>query len=168
MEIRRLISADLDSYFRNRLRALQNSPSAFLTTLEEEKERGKSHFAETLAHQANEKVILGAIEDGDVVGTIGLFQESRPKLIHKAAIWGMYVDVDSRTKGVGGKLLDLAIQHARNRMKVAAVYLSVEFKNIAAKRLYESRGFKVWGTEPRAMAAGGVFFEEDHMVLLLD
>lgn len=167
MEIRRLTSTDLDSYFANRLRALQNSPSAFLTTYAEEKERGNSHFANTLAYTGNDKAIFGAVEAGEVVGTIGLFQESRPKLAHKAVIWGMYVDTDKRKSGLGGQLVDLAVQHARNQMQVAGIYLSVESKNIPAKRLYESKGFKVWGTEPKAMAADGAFFDEDHMVLLL-
>lgn len=166
MEVRRLVSEDLDSYFENRLRALQNSPSAFLTTFVEEKERGSSHFANTLAHKGNEKVIFGAVENGTVVGTLGLFQETRPKLTHKAVIWGMYVDADKRKSGVGKRLVELAIQHARDHMRVAGIYLTVESNNFPAKRLYESKGFKIWGTEPKAMAAGESFFDEDHMVLL--
>ena len=167
MDIRRLGPADLDSYYENRLRALQNSPSAFLTTYAEEKERGNAHFASTLAHQGIDKVIFGAVENGRVTGTIGLFQETRPKLVHKAVIWGMYVDTDKRSLGIGSKLLDQAIEHARTRMKVVGIYLSVEIKNLPAKRLYETKGFKVWGTEPKAMSASGEFFDEDHMVLLL-
>jgi RimJ/RimL family protein N-acetyltransferase len=167
MEIRRLFLSDLDSYFENRLRALQDSPSAFLTTYEEERERGNSHFAKTLAYSGNERVIFGAVDSGHVVATLGLFLENRPKIAHKAGIWGMFVDKDKRNLGLGGKLLDLAIQHARTEMRASGIYLSVEAKNISAKKLYESRGFRIWGTEPNAMSANNEFFDEDHMVLLL-
>lgn len=165
MEFRRLSSKDLNSYFANRLRALKNSPSAFLTTYEEEKARGNSHFAETLARQDTENLIFGALKDGSVVGTIGIFREERPKISHKAMIWGMYVDTDWRKNGIGGQLVDLALKFAKNDMKVQLVQLSVEATNTGAKRLYESRGFKTWGVEPKAMKSGDDFFDEIHMYL---
>lgn len=168
MEFRRLAKADVDNYFENRLRALQNAPSAFLTTYEEEKSRGSAHFERTLLHTGNERVIFGAVDNGTVVGAIGLFKEDRPKLNHKATIWGMYVDVGQRGKGVGAKLLDIVIQFAREQMKVATVSLSVESNNLPAKALYASRNFKGWGTEPLAMrSADGEYFSEDHMSLVL-
>ncbi|MGZ3694940.1 MAG: N-acetyltransferase family protein [Bdellovibrionota bacterium] len=167
MEFRRLIASDTDSYFENRLRALEHAPSAFLTTLEEEKARGNEHFAKTLAHTGNERAIFGALQSGKVIGTVGIVQESRPKLRHKAVIWGMYVDLGHRKCGVGAKILDLAIQFAKEEMQVALLYLSVEAENDGARRLYESRGFKVWGTEPRAMFFDNKFWDEQHMILNL-
>ncbi|MGE3974424.1 MAG: GNAT family N-acetyltransferase [Bdellovibrionales bacterium] len=167
MELRRLTSKDLDSYFANRLRALQNAPSAFLTTYEEEKAGGNVFFKETLAHDGNQKAIFGAVVDGVVVGTIGIYREERPKVSHKAMIWGMYVDTKHRNKKIAGKLLDLAIDFAKNDMKVEVVGLSVESGNESAKQLYESRGFKTWGVEPKAMKSGTDFFDEVHMVLYL-
>ncbi len=167
MELRRLIESDLESYFANRLRALQNAPSAFLTTFEEEKKRGNAHFKNTLSHLGNDKAIFGAVNEGKIVATIGIFREDRPKLLHKAMIWGMYVDVDYRRGGTGAKLLDLAIHFAKNEMKAASIQLSVESTNHSARKLYESRGFKVWGTEPKAMFFDSQYFNEDHMVLEL-
>ena len=168
MEYRRLNVNDLVKYFENRLRALKNSPSAFLTTFDEEVSRGTDHFKKTLEHVGNDRVIFGALSNNEIIGTIGLFREERPKISHKAKIWGMYVDVKYRKAGVGKTLLDNAIKHAREKMKVSAIYLSVEAKNQAAKYLYETKGFKCWGTEPMAMSADGEFFDEDHMVLQLN
>lgn len=167
MEFRRLTKSDLDAYFANRLRALEHSPSAFLTTLEEEKARGHAHFEKTLAHDGSDRAIFGAVSNGTALGTVGIFREERPKTRHKSMIWGMYVDLDQRNKGIGGKILDLAIQFARNEMKVDAIYLSVEAANGEARRLYESRGFRVWGTEPKAMRFENKFWDEHHMVLEL-
>jgi RimJ/RimL family protein N-acetyltransferase len=167
MEFRRLVSQDLDAYFANRLRALEYAPSAFLTTLEEEKARGNAHFAKTLSHDGHDRAIFGAMANGLAVGTVGIFRESRPKVIHKSMIWGMYVDTDHRKSGVGGKILDLAIRFAREEMNVTTVNLSLETNNFGARQLYESRGFRVWGTEPKAMHFENKFWDEHHMVLEL-
>jgi RimJ/RimL family protein N-acetyltransferase len=146
---------------------LEHSPSAFLTTLEEEKARGNSHFEKTLSHEGNEKAIFGAVAEGKVLGTVGIIRGDRPKTLHKAMIWGMYVDINHRNRGIGGEILDLAIHFARKEMNVIAIYLSVEAANQQARKLYESRGFKVWGTEPKAMQFENKFWDEHHMVLEL-
>lgn len=166
MEYRRLNPKDIDSYFSNRLRALKNSPNAFLSTYEEEVSTGNSHFLKTLENSGEANLIFGAIDNGAVVGTIGIYQEDRPKLKHKAQIWGMYVDEAFRKTGVGKRLLDLAIDHAKLKMKVDGIYLSLEADNYSARSLYESRGFKCWGTEPKAMKLDGHFFDEHHMALM--
>ena len=64
-------------------------------------------------------------------------------------------------------LVDAAVRHAREQMGVAAVYLSLESGNDAARRLYESRGFVRWGTEPLAMGLDGDWRDQDHMVLIV-
>jgi ribosomal protein S18 acetylase RimI-like enzyme len=167
MQLRRLLHSDLNSYYANRLRALQDSPSAFLTTFEEERARGSALFETTLAHTGGEKAIFGAIAKEGIVGTIGILRQERSKTSHKALIWGMYVDGTHRGNGIGGKLLDMAIQFAIKEMTATAVYLSVESNNQIAKRLYESRGFQCWGVEPFAMQNGLSYSDEDHMVLKL-
>jgi len=167
MELRRLTQRDLNSYFENRLRALQNAPTAFLTTYVEEKARGSNHFSRSICHEGNERAIFGAVNNEIIIGAVGIYKEDRPKTNHKAIVWGMYVDEGQRNQGLGGRLLDLAIQFAKNQMNVSGIYLSVESANSSAKNLYLSKGFAIWGTEPRAMTHEGQFYDEHHMVLLL-
>ena len=167
MEYRRLREADLNSYYNHRLEALREAPTAFLTTYDEEVTRGNSHFAATLTHEGNDRVIFGAFSGKALMGSIGVVHEDRPKTYHKAAIWGMYVDAEARGKGVGGRLLDMAIEHVRLSGRAAAIYLSVEASNKAALKLYESKGFRSWGTEPLAMRFEGRDFDECHMILKL-
>lgn len=166
MEYRRLNPKDLDSFFKIRLRALKNSPNAFLSTYEEEILQGSKYFLRTLENSDELNLIFGAINNGAVVGTIGIYQEDRPKLKHKAQIWGMYVEDSFRKSGVGKRLLDMAIEHAKLKMKVNGVYLSLEADNDSALSLYESKGFKCWGTEPKAMKHDEKFFDEHHMALI--
>lgn len=168
MEYRRLIHSDLDSYYENRLRAVEAHPTAFLTTVEETRLNGKAHFLNTLAFAGNERAIFGAVNEGKVVGAVGIFQEERPKLIHKAQLWGMHVDAEFRNRGVGDQIMRLLVRHAKEKLKVVSVGLTVESGNAFAIRLYEQFGFKKWGVEPKAMIIDGKYYDEDHMVLLFE
>jgi RimJ/RimL family protein N-acetyltransferase len=166
MELRRLVSKDLMAYMKSRLFALKESPSAFLVTWEEEAQRGTAHFEATLSHEGADRAIFAAIVDDEVVGTVGVFQENRVKTRHKAVIWGMYVSPKYRRQGLGGKLVDMAVSFARDEIKAGAVFLSVETANESAKKLYRSKGFQHWGTEPRAFMVEGKYLSDDHMALL--
>jgi len=157
-------------FWECRLRALKQAPTAFLVTLDEEKAQGPSRFEKTLTHEGNEHSLFGAIVDEPsrkIVATSGIFHEEKTKLRHKATIYGFFVDEDQRGKGVGGKLLDLTIQFAREEMKVSTIYLNVESTNLPAIKLYESRDFKMWGTEPKSEKEGDKFFDTSHMTLIL-
>ncbi len=167
MEVRRLIPADIDAFFAIRLRALGIAPTAFNTTLEEDQRSGPSRFMATLADESNTKAIFGAVIDDKIVAILAILQEERSQTRHKASISSVFVDVDHRRKGLATQLLDVAIHFAQNEMLVSAIYLSVESKNSSAITLYESRGFKIWGIEPRAMLRDGVFYDQAQMVLVL-
>lgn len=168
MEYRRLIHTDLDSYYENRLRAVEAHPTAFLTTVEETRLNGKAHFLNTLALAGHERAIFGALNEGKVVGAVGIFQQERPKLVHKAQLWGMNVDPEFRNRGVGENIMRLLVRHAKEKLKVVSINLTVESNNIFAIRLYEQFGFKKWGVEPKAMIVDGKYYDEDHMTLLLE
>ena len=167
MELRRLIESDLDSYYASRLQAMASAPTAFLTSIEEERAQGPSRFAVSLDANQDEQAIFGAVDKGRVVGSVGLLRQTKARTAHKAWLWGVFVDSEYRAQGLAGKLIDLAIQHAREKLGVKAIYLSVESTNRAARKLYESRGFRVWGVEPMAMFDGERFYDDDHMVLNL-
>lgn len=166
MEIRRLRKDDLEAAYALRLHALEHAPNAFLVTLAEERERGSDGFAEILERRDEDHVILGAFEEEALVGSVGVFRSDRTKIRHRALVWGMYVLPDTRGSGVGGRLIDRAIEHARS-LGLESLHLSIENGNEAARRLYESRGFEAWGIEPRAMRADGEYVDEAHMRLAL-
>ncbi len=137
-----------------------------LATYEEEQVGGLLNFQKVLAENSEDNVLFGAVVKRKVVGLAGMYVSQQSKLKHKGNIWGMYLDPEYRGRGAGRQLLELCISHAKNQF-LSCIYLSVESDNFAAKGLYESSGFKVWGTEPRAMSVAKQFFAEDHMTLLL-
>jgi ribosomal protein S18 acetylase RimI-like enzyme len=95
---------------------------------------------------------------------VGVFKAAKLKQRHKAMIWGMYVQPRYRRGGVGRALLSAAIEQART-WSVDQLQLSVTDSGTAAKHLYETAGFRIWGTEPRALHWNGRFVTEHHLTL---
>jgi ribosomal protein S18 acetylase RimI-like enzyme len=80
----------------------------------------------------------------------------------------MYVIPEARGQGVGKKLMEAVLEEADAMLGVEQVLLTVTSHNDAAKRLYVSTGFKVWGREPRALRLpDGRYVDEEHMIRFL-
>lgn len=161
--IRRLIVEDASALVALRREALETEPLAFAASqaddiaLRIETVRG---FLETTDTQA----VYGAYDGPDLVGMIGLVKATKLKQRHKAMIWGMYVQSRYRREGLGRALLNNAIEQART-WSVDQLQLSVAETATSAKHLYEAAGFRVWGTEPRALHWNGQFATEHHLAL---
>jgi ribosomal protein S18 acetylase RimI-like enzyme len=165
MTIQRLGPEHLAELYANRLRSLKETPSAFLVSYDEEMMKGSRRFLETLSHQGPEKLFVGALENGKVIGHLALFQGDLKSTAHTAQIYGMCVDKGFQGQGIGGKILDFALAHAKNEMKVLSVSLAYETSNKPAQKLYESRGFKVWGLRTKIKKIGDTFYDESFMTL---
>lgn len=118
-----------------------------------------------LQSNGSDEVIFGAFEKDVLVGVVGVLRTLRPKTQHRATVWGMYVNAAHQGQGIGGKLLDIAILHAKKEMRAQTVSLTVESSNLSAVRLYESKSFRSWGREPKALFFDGQFFDEINMTL---
>ncbi|GHD69150.1 GNAT family N-acetyltransferase [Jeongeupia chitinilytica] len=164
--IRRLIPADAPRYQALRLAALRDTPSAFGSSYEAEKDTPVATIEARLA-PAPDRGLFGAF-DGDVlVGTAGLARESMTKLRHKAILWGMYVAPGYRQRGLAGALVHEAVALAKSVDDLRQINLSVNAGNTAALRLYEAAGFRRYGHEPDALLVDGEFHDEILMRLAL-
>ncbi|HEY7358830.1 MAG TPA: GNAT family N-acetyltransferase, partial [Ktedonobacterales bacterium] len=67
----------------------------------------------------------------------------------------------------GKALVAEAIAQARTIPGLEQLLLAVVTTNTAARRLYQSLGFEVYGTEPRAMKQGDQYWDEELMILRL-
>ncbi|MBY0377838.1 MAG: GNAT family N-acetyltransferase, partial [Gammaproteobacteria bacterium] len=54
--------------------------------------------------------------------------------------------------------------HAGN-LGLTQLHLTPISSNLAALQLYQKLGFEIYGTEPRALRMGDIFFDEHLMVL---
>jgi ribosomal-protein-alanine N-acetyltransferase len=77
-------------------------------------------------------------------------------------IGNVAVDHAYRSQGIGGRLLEAALDAARSR-SVEAVYLEVRESNVAAQRMYARRGFSRVGRRRRYYRRP----EEDALILRL-
>ena len=162
-EIRILTAEDAEQSVALRKQMLLDLPSAF-TASPEDDSGSKVHIVKERLASGPENIQIGAFAP-ELIGSVGMFRETKLKIRHQLYIWGMYVAPDFRKQGLGAALIQAAIEHGRGLDGVVQVQLSVSEKAKEAQSLYESLGFRRWGTEPRAVCVKGELFDEHHMVL---
>lgn len=124
-------------------------------------------FRQRLRQPHAETFYLGAFEEESLVGMVGFFRENGLKGQHKGYIISMYTAPEQRGRGVGKALVAEAIVQARAIPGIEQLHLAVVTTNTAARQLYQSLGFEVYGLEPRALKQGEQYWDEELMVLRL-
>ena len=161
---RRLNNEDAPALISLRHEALEAEPLAFEASLADGGITLSIDSVERMIDDHDLQAIFGSFNGRDLVGMLGLYRTNKIKTQHKAMIWGMYVKPDQRNKGAGRALLTAAIKHASS-WAVDQVQLSVSDAAPAARHLYESHGFTLWGHERRALCWNERFVDEYHLSL---
>ena len=165
MNIRILKESDAHIYQELRLDALKMNPESFGSTYERE----AGFTLETVMERikpTKDKYIMGAFDPkGSLVGIVTFIRENDTKNRHKGNVFGMYIAPHSRGQGLGKVLMKELISKAKNCDGLEQINLTVVSNNDHAKNLYQSLGFKVYGTERNALKDQGHYFDEDLMVL---
>jgi ribosomal protein S18 acetylase RimI-like enzyme len=165
VNVRQLVPADAAEVFALRRSALIDAPLAFLSSPEDDLAQSVE-ITKDLLDRAPDSIVFGA-ESGQLVGMLGVYRAQPAKAAHKANVWGMYVVPEHRGRGIGRDLLRSGLAHARSLSGIASVHLSVAETAKAARHLYETEGFSVWGAEPDAIRHDRDAVTEYHMRLVL-
>jgi ribosomal protein S18 acetylase RimI-like enzyme len=164
MPIARLQPAHAAVYRNLMLEAYDRHPDAFTASVDERGGLPLAWWEARVAASAEAReLVLGAFEGGELAGVAGLAFETRPKLRHKASLFGMYVRPAARHLGLGAQLVQAVVDQAAARPGIRLVQLTVSDGNTAARALYERCGFTAFGTEPMAMALGDGYVAKVHM-----
>lgn len=160
----RLTPADAERYALLRRHMLEAEPWAFSSSPEDD--RVLADPGATLADPLN--LIVGiAAADEALVAAAGLRWNDRRKFVHRAMIWGVFVEPAHRGQGFGRAVVAALVDAARARPGLDYVDLTVSARSPEALALYQSLGFVTWGRELEATEIEGQRFDELHMSLRL-
>lgn len=106
-----------------------------------------------------------AVKSKTVIGWADISPFPRPRLSHRGRL-GMGIIPSERGKGLGSKLLQAALDHAKTT-KLEKVELSVYTFNDSAIRLYRKCGFTDIGTIRQYRKMDGRYFDSLEMELFL-
>lgn len=165
MEIRQLEAHDAEAFRNLRLRALKEHPEAFIASYEEELFTPVEDVAERLRLSTPGDFYLGAFVEGRLVGMAHFDRQKGRKVEHRAYIGEMYVPPEQRGLGIGKRLLERLVEHARTLPALEEVGLWVIIGNERAQLLYEAAGFETFCIEPRAFKIDGRYYDAAGMIL---
>jgi len=172
IEIRKLNAEDAQSFWQLRREGLELEPQAFTESVEEHRKITVDEVARRLSGTAADgNFVLGAFAQvnntGQLVGMAGFFQRQGPKIRHRGLIWGVYVQSEWRSHGVGRLLLAEVLRLARTIPGLEQIHLAVGTDQAAARRLYASLGFESYGRDVHALKLDDGYVDEEMMLLRL-
>ena len=160
--VRRLTRGDAAAFHALRLESFARHPLQFRYAPGDEESLSLDAVAARLASEH----VVGAFVDGALAGIGGFTRYAGAKLRHKGLLWGMYVRQEARGLGLGDRIVEAILEHARGR--VETLQLTVMAENGNAIRLYERWGFVRYGTEAAAVKVDGVYLDELLMARRMD
>ncbi|TVT27736.1 GNAT family N-acetyltransferase [Salinicoccus cyprini] len=164
MNIRMLDTEDAGQYQLLRLEGLKTDPSAFGSTYEREVGFSLEDFEQRIAPSENQ-LTVGGFDEMRLVCTASFTRSQEPKSKHKGSLVAMYCKSSYRGTGIAKEVVRHLLDRVRELKGIEMINLAVVTENTRATAFYESFGFEIYGTEPKAMFDGKKYYDENKMAL---
>ncbi|WP_407316541.1 GNAT family N-acetyltransferase [Pseudomonas sp. nanlin1] len=162
--IQRLTRHHASAYRALMLEAYRLHADAFTSTVSERETLPMGWWERRLDSGPDpDEVVFAAVEGEKLLGVAGLSVQRRSKARHKSTLFGMYVPLAHRGRGIGEQLVRAVLAYAQAQPQLLLVQLTVTEGNSGAQGLYARLGFKTFGVEPLAVAVGQGFVAKVHM-----
>ncbi|NQW12369.1 MAG: GNAT family N-acetyltransferase [Alphaproteobacteria bacterium] len=158
--IRKFAPDDWPLYRAIRLEALQREPQVYGTGLHQARAYTDDDWRQRLVNP--DAGTFGALDGDAAIGMAGWFLAPGANQRHQASVIGVYVRDGYRGRAIGRRLVEATVADAETRAE--DVNLHVATTNEPARRLYETLGFRVVATLPRALKYAGTYYDEHLMV----
>ncbi len=145
IEFRILTSDDKEQYRRIRLECLKNYPQNFGSVYENEVVSTALKFDKIIAEENSNDFLLGAFNNGNLVGICGNIQEKGTKTAHISEISHVYVSPGFGNKRIATNLLKYTIEKVFANKGIEQIILGVVSTNIQAIKIYQTAGFTQYG-----------------------
>lgn len=165
--IRQLEPSDSEKYYKIRLEGLKLHPEAFGTGAEDWSKATDEQIKNILASSSDDNFVLGAFNEGQLVGVVGLKREKKHSVGHKGTVWGLVVLPEFRNKGQGKKLIATLIERASKHEELKFIRAVVTNTSVNATGVFESLQFIKYGVELRGIKQGNNFFDQTYLALKL-
>lgn len=101
----------------------------------------ESKVSDSLKEILKNNLLIAAFENEELAGIIFLMTYPMVEGFKKGWIEGFVVDENHRRKGIGGKLIEKALEEAK-KMGLKNVNLTSRAERVAANNLYKKLGFE--------------------------
>lgn len=151
-------------YKKIRLEALHYEPSAFANSYREARGRTekewRGYLKEVNRKNAHLKLFF-AERAGTLVGMIGVEFDLRDKRLHVAKLYQVYVQQESRGRGIGKMLLEHVLKYVKKNVKrIKKIALAVNKTQLPAVKMYQSMGFEIVGLQKMEIKIHGYYIDQ--------
>lgn len=156
-EITTLKVTDWQMYKELRLKALEESPLAFTSTLHEALNKVAEDWQNYL--KGDNSITLFAKKGDQLAGMVAAVFNDKKRTSHVAEIVGNYVAPNFRGKGIGSKLFEAILKAIDQREQITKIILSVASTQKPAISLYKKYGFRVVGTHKKHLQLNNHYYD---------
>ncbi|MFP4846966.1 GNAT family N-acetyltransferase [Winogradskyella sp. PE311] len=163
--IRKLKPIDLNSYRELRLQCLKNYPMHFTANYDDEKEKEKLFFHDSITNADTNNFMIGAFSKGSLIGFSGFNRYNRTKVAHKGRIIQVYVKPNYQGQQIGYSIVKATIEEAFQINDIELIEIDAIASNTSAKKLYTKLGFMQYGIQKHFLKVNGIYY--DHVMMML-